>query len=220
MPAIGRNVMRSLACRPDANKLSFDNEAIIRPGPVADSSLQPSASLSRTTNVDAGHQGRGYGPPRRRGIPYIEAKNGRRSLFCTGLCHGERPALADGPDAAACTGRDGRDIWPIRFSRKTNAGGGLDLAKIAKRESGISDAGAAGGSRLATQGRQRIISRRSMTNSMPVEFKILQYKPTQLVRRPIRSSSARYLSDALSSTWRNDLLRASVQDLRRKSLRT
>ena len=49
-------------------------------------------------------------------------------------------------------------------------------------------------------------------NTMPVEFKILQYKP-----REWKSSDTivigKILSDALSSTWRNDLLRASVQNL-------
>ena len=49
-------------------------------------------------------------------------------------------------------------------------------------------------------------------NTMPVEFKILQYKP-----RDWKASDTivvgKILSDALSSTWRNDLLRASLQNV-------
>ena len=49
-------------------------------------------------------------------------------------------------------------------------------------------------------------------NTIPIEFKILQYKP-----REWRASDTivigKILSDALSSTWRNDLLRASLQNL-------
>ena len=49
-------------------------------------------------------------------------------------------------------------------------------------------------------------------NTIPVEFKILQYKP-----REWKASDTivigKILSDALSSTWRNDLLRASLQNL-------
>ena len=49
-------------------------------------------------------------------------------------------------------------------------------------------------------------------STMPVEFKILQYKP-----REWKASDTivigKILSDALSSTWRNDLLRASLQNL-------
>lgn len=48
--------------------------------------------------------------------------------------------------------------------------------------------------------------------SIPVEFKILQYKP-----REWRASDSivigKILADALSSTWRNDLLRASLQSV-------
>ncbi|MEO7673941.1 MAG: penicillin acylase family protein [Pyrinomonadaceae bacterium] len=49
-------------------------------------------------------------------------------------------------------------------------------------------------------------------NTLPVEFKILQYKP-----REWKGSDTivigKILSDALSSTWRNDLLRASLQNV-------
>ncbi len=49
-------------------------------------------------------------------------------------------------------------------------------------------------------------------DTMPVEFKILQYRP-----RDWKASDTivvgKILSDALSSTWRNDLLRASLQNL-------
>ncbi len=48
--------------------------------------------------------------------------------------------------------------------------------------------------------------------TMPVEFRMLQYKP-----RDWRPSDTivvgKILSDALSSTWRNDLLRASLQKM-------
>src|SRR5215203_4091466 len=48
--------------------------------------------------------------------------------------------------------------------------------------------------------------------SLPIEFRILQYKP-----RPWTASDSivvgKILADALSSTWRNDLLRASLQSL-------
>src|SRR4051812_11526828 len=46
----------------------------------------------------------------------------------------------------------------------------------------------------------------------PVEFKILQYKPREW--KPADSIViGKILADALSTTWRNDLLRASVQNL-------
>lgn len=48
--------------------------------------------------------------------------------------------------------------------------------------------------------------------SLPIEFRILQYKP-----RPWMPADSivigKILADALSSTWRNDLLRASIQNL-------
>ncbi|MEO7538884.1 MAG: penicillin acylase family protein, partial [Pyrinomonadaceae bacterium] len=50
------------------------------------------------------------------------------------------------------------------------------------------------------------------SESLPQEFKIFQYRPT-----PWRASDTivigKILSDALSTTWRNDLLRASLKDL-------
>lgn len=49
-------------------------------------------------------------------------------------------------------------------------------------------------------------------NSMPVEFKILQFKPRQW--RPADSIViGKILADALSTTWRNDMMRASLQSL-------
>ncbi len=46
--------------------------------------------------------------------------------------------------------------------------------------------------------------------NLPVEFKILQYKPRQW--KPTDTITiGKILSDALSNTWRNDLLRASFQ---------
>lgn len=49
-------------------------------------------------------------------------------------------------------------------------------------------------------------------STMPVEFKILQYKPREW--KPSDSVViGKILADALSSTWRNDLLRASISDL-------
>lgn len=48
--------------------------------------------------------------------------------------------------------------------------------------------------------------------SLPIEFKILQYKPREW--QPADSVViGKILADALSSTWRNDLLRASLQGL-------
>ena len=48
--------------------------------------------------------------------------------------------------------------------------------------------------------------------SLPIEFRILQFRP-----RPWTASDSivvgKILADALSSTWRNDLLRASLQSL-------
>ena len=53
--------------------------------------------------------------------------------------------------------------------------------------------------------------------TMPVEFKILQYKP-----RPWLATDTivigKILADALSSTWQNDLLRASLQNLPKDKL--
>jgi penicillin amidase len=53
--------------------------------------------------------------------------------------------------------------------------------------------------------------------SLPVEFKILQYKPREW--RPADSIVVgKILADALSSTWRNDLLRASIQNLPKEKI--
>ena len=53
--------------------------------------------------------------------------------------------------------------------------------------------------------------------SMPVEFKILQYKPREW--RPDDSIVVgKILADALSSTWRQDLLRASLQNLPKEKI--
>jgi penicillin amidase len=54
-------------------------------------------------------------------------------------------------------------------------------------------------------------------STMPVEFKVLQYKP-----RPWQPTDTivigKILADALSSTWQNDLLRASLQNLPKDKL--
>ncbi len=48
--------------------------------------------------------------------------------------------------------------------------------------------------------------------TLPVEFRILQYKPREW--KPSDSVVVgKILADALSSTWRNDLLRASLKNL-------
>lgn len=53
--------------------------------------------------------------------------------------------------------------------------------------------------------------------TLPIEFRILQYKP-----REWKTSDSvvvgKILADALSSTWRNDLLRASIQSLPKDKL--
>ncbi len=53
--------------------------------------------------------------------------------------------------------------------------------------------------------------------TLPVEFRILQYKPA-----PWRASDTlmigKILSDALSTTWRNDIMRLSVQSLPKEKL--
>jgi penicillin amidase len=53
--------------------------------------------------------------------------------------------------------------------------------------------------------------------TLPVEFRILQYKPS-----PWRASDTlmigKILSDALSTTWRNDIMRLSVQSLPKEKL--
>ena len=53
--------------------------------------------------------------------------------------------------------------------------------------------------------------------TLPVEFRILQYKP-----RPWTAANSvvigKILADVLSSTWRNDLLRASLQQLPKEKL--
>ncbi len=48
--------------------------------------------------------------------------------------------------------------------------------------------------------------------SMPIEFRILQYKPRQWTPTDT-IVIGKILADALSTTWRNDLLRASMQTL-------
>lgn len=54
-------------------------------------------------------------------------------------------------------------------------------------------------------------------NTMPVEFKILQYKPS-----PWKASDTvvigKILAEALSSTWENDLIRASLQNLSKEKI--
>lgn len=53
--------------------------------------------------------------------------------------------------------------------------------------------------------------------SLPVEFRILQYKPREW--RPSDTIViGKILADALSSTWRTDLLRASLQNIPREKL--
>lgn len=54
-------------------------------------------------------------------------------------------------------------------------------------------------------------------NSMPIEFRILQIKPRDW--RPADSIVVgKILADALSTTWRNDLLRASLQTVPKEKL--
>ena len=49
-------------------------------------------------------------------------------------------------------------------------------------------------------------------NTLPVEFKILQFKPRQWTAAD-SVVIGKILADALSTTWRNDLMRASIQSL-------
>lgn len=49
-------------------------------------------------------------------------------------------------------------------------------------------------------------------NTLPIEFKILQFKPRQWTAAD-SVVIGKILADALSSTWRNDLMRASLQSL-------
>ena len=53
--------------------------------------------------------------------------------------------------------------------------------------------------------------------SLPIEFRILQYKPREWTAAD-SVVIGKILADALSSTWRNDLLRASVQGLPKDKL--
>ena len=53
--------------------------------------------------------------------------------------------------------------------------------------------------------------------SLPIEFRILQYKPREWTTAD-SIVIGKILADALSSTWRNDLLRASVQGLPKDKL--
>jgi penicillin amidase len=53
--------------------------------------------------------------------------------------------------------------------------------------------------------------------SMPIEFKILQYKPRQWTPSDT-IVVGKILADALSTSWRNDLLRASVQNLSKEKV--
>ncbi len=49
-------------------------------------------------------------------------------------------------------------------------------------------------------------------NTLPIEFKILQFKPRQWTAAD-SVVIGKILADALSTTWRNDLMRASIQSL-------
>lgn len=53
--------------------------------------------------------------------------------------------------------------------------------------------------------------------TLPVEFRILRYKPREW-RSPDTIVIGKILSDALSSTWRNDLMRASIQNLPKEKI--
>ena len=53
--------------------------------------------------------------------------------------------------------------------------------------------------------------------TLPVEFRVLQYKPTEWLPSDT-IVIGKILSDALSSTWRNDLLRASLQNVPKDKL--
>ena len=53
--------------------------------------------------------------------------------------------------------------------------------------------------------------------SLPIEFRILQYKPREW-RAADTIVIGKILSDALSTTWRNDLMRASLQNLTKQKL--
>jgi penicillin G amidase len=54
-------------------------------------------------------------------------------------------------------------------------------------------------------------------NSMPVECKILQYKP-EMWQASDTVVVGKVLAEALSSSWRNDLIRASLQNLQKDKL--
>ena len=53
--------------------------------------------------------------------------------------------------------------------------------------------------------------------TLPIEFRILQYKPREW-RAADSVVVGKILADALSSTWRNDLLRASIQSLPKEKI--
>ncbi len=53
--------------------------------------------------------------------------------------------------------------------------------------------------------------------SLPIEFRILQYKPREW-RAADSVVVGKILADALSSTWRNDLLRSSLQNLPKEKI--
>lgn len=145
-----------------------------------------------------------------RGIPYIEAKSDADLYFAQGYSTASdrlwqmdlMRRLARG-ESAEIFGRSvlGEDMRWRRFN----------FAKISEETLQFLSPDLRSALDSYARGVNAYIATRDET-TLPIEFRILQYKP-----REWRASDTviigKILSDALSSTWRNDLLRASMQNI-------
>ena len=151
----------------------------------------------------------------KRSIPYVEAKNDADLYFAQGYV----------------TASD--RLWQMDLLRRVARGEASEIfgkttleedkrwrrygfAKIAEQSLQYLSPELRAGLESYARGVNAYISRLD-DKSLPIEFRLLQYKP----RAWTAADSVivgKILADALSSTWRNDLLRASLQKLDQRKL--
>ena len=145
-----------------------------------------------------------------RGIPYIEAKNDADLYFVQGYTMaGDRLWQMDLMRRVALG--ETAEIFGKSVLEEDKRWRRFNFAKIAEENLQFLTPELRAALDNYAKGVNAYIASLDAT-TMPVEFKILQYKP-----RDWKASDTivvgKILSDALSSTWRNDLLRASLQNL-------
>src|SRR5258706_6391522 len=148
-----------------------------------------------------------------RGIPYIEAKTDSDLYFAQGyITASDRlwqmdlmRRLARGESA---------EIFGNAVLEEDKRGRRCGFAEVATQSLGVLTPEL----RAALEDYARGVNAYIATldeKSLPIEFKILQYKPRQWTPTDT-IVIGKILADALSTTWRNDLLRASLQTLSRE----